>query len=154
MLIRCNEFLLDFKYGTFSHHFLHDSSEFSHVLKMERQKIRSSSFELTQDPAFKFNTNENPLDFDSAEATFATNDLLYVLSVSLTLLLVGLAAGVYCYCKRPAKNKHVSDTNLDQKLSNLLKSAHDTSIQIDSIVNSARHSRVVEGCAAGLTSTS
>ena len=66
VLGRCNEFELDFKYGTLSHHFLHDSSEFSHVLKMEREKIRTSSFELTQDPAFKFNTNENPLDFDYA----------------------------------------------------------------------------------------
>ena len=35
-----------------------------------------------------------------------------------------------------------------------MKSAHDTSIQIDSMVNSARNSRIVEGCAAGLTSTS
>ena len=35
-----------------------------------------------------------------------------------------------------------------------MKSAHDTSIQIDGIVNSARNSRIVEGCSAGLTSTS
>ena len=67
---------------------------------------------------------------------------------------MGLTAGVYCYCKRPAKNKHARDSNLDQELSNLLKSAHDTSIQIDGIVNSARNSRIVQGCAAGLTSTS
>ena len=72
----------------------------------------------------------------------------------MTLLLGGLAAGLYCYCKRPAKNKHVIDSNFDQELSNLLKSAHDTSIQIDSMVNSARNSRIVEGWAAGLTSTS
>ena len=26
ILIRCNEFLMDFKYGSFSHHFLHDST--------------------------------------------------------------------------------------------------------------------------------
>ena len=80
--------------------------------------------------------------------------MLYVLSVSLTLLLVGLAARVYCYCKRPRKNKHISDTNVDAELSNLLKSAQDTAIQIGTIINSARHSRVVEGCAAGLTNGS
>ena len=77
-----------------------------------------------------------------------------MLSISLTLLLAGLAAGLYCYCRRPAKNKHVIDSNFDQELSNLLKLAHDTSIQRDSMVNSARNSRIVEGCAAGLTSTS
>ena len=42
---------------------------------------------------------------------------------------------------------------MDAELSNLLQSAQDTAIQIDTIVNSARHSRVVEGCAAGLTNS-
>ena len=150
ILVRCGEFLLDFKYGSFSHHFLHDSSEFSHVLRLEKQKIQSSSFELHQEPTFNFKNRMNPLEFDSADNMLLSHDVVYILSISLTLLMLGLLAGLYFYCKRPKKNNSVSNGNMDAELSTLIQNAKDTAVQIDTLINSARNSRIVEGCSEGL----
>ena len=39
---------------------------------------------------------------------------------------------------------------MDAELSTLILNAQDTAVQIDTIINYARNSRIVEGCAAGL----
>ena len=135
-LVRCGEFLLDFKYGSFSHNFLHDSSEFSHVLRLEKEKNQSSSFELHQEPPFHFETQINPMELDSATNMLLSHDIVYILSISLTLLLLGLFAGLYFYCKRPKKNKTVGNGNMDTELSTLIQNAQDTAVQIDQLINS------------------
>ena len=63
---------------------LHDSSEFSHVLRLEKEKIHASTFELAKDPAFSFDTKEVPMEFDSADGFLATNDLIYLMSIVVT----------------------------------------------------------------------
>ena len=95
----------------------------------------------------------NPLEFDSADNMLLSHDVVYILSISLTLLMLGLFAGLYFYCKRPKKNNTVGNGNMDAELSTLIQNAQDTAVQIDTIINSARNSRIVEGCAAGLVNS-
>ena len=148
-LVRCREFLLDFRYGSFSHNFLHDSSEFSHVLKLEREKIQSSSFELHQETPFNLETQRNPMELDSGTNLLISHDLIYLLSIVLTLLLIGLFVGTYFYCKRPKSHKSVSNGNKDTELATLIQNAQETAVAIDQLINSARE-RVVESCPNGL----
>ena len=75
--------------------------------------------------------------------------MVYVLSISLTLLLLGLFAGLYFYCRRPKKSKAISNGNMDTELSTLIQNAQETAVQINQLINSARSSRVVEGCSEG-----
>ena len=82
------------------------------------------------------------MDFDSADGFLASNDLIYLMSIVVTLLLALFAAGMFCYCKRLSQ------------LTGLLKSAQESVVQIESVVNSARNSRNVEGCQARLVSFS
>ena len=92
----------------------------------------------------------NPLEFDSADNMLLSHDVVYILSISLTLLMLGLFAGLYFYCKRPKKNNTVGNGNMDAELSTLIQNAQDTAVQIDTLINSARNSRIVEGCSEGL----
>ena len=90
------------------------------------------------------------MELDSATNMLLSHDMVYLLSISLTLLLLGLFAGLYFYCKRPKKNKKVGSGNMDTELSTLIQNAQDTAVQIDQLINSARSSRVIEGCSEGL----
>ena len=76
--------------------------------------------------------------------------LIYLLSIVLTTLLLGLFAGTYFYCKRPKSNKTVGNGNTDTELCTLIQNAQETAIQIDQLINSARSSRVLESCSEGL----
>ena len=148
-LIRCGKFLLDFRYGSFSHNFLHDSSEFSHVLRLEKEKIQSATFELHQETPFNLETERNPMELDSGTNLLISHDLIYLLSIVLTLLLLGLFVGTYFYCKRPKSHKSVSNGNKDTELATLIQNAQETAVAIDQLINSARE-RVVESCPNGL----
>ena len=148
-LIRCGKFLLDFRYGSFSHNFLHDSSEFSHVLRLEKEKIQSATFELHQESPFNLETERNPMELDSGTNLLISHDLIYLLSIVLTLLLLGLFVGTYFYCKRPKSHKSVSNDNKDTELATLIQNAQETAVAIDLLINSARE-RVVESCPNGL----
>ena len=90
------------------------------------------------------------MNFDSADNVLLSHDVVYILSISLTLLVLGLLAGLYFYCKRTKKNNTVSNGNMDAELSTLIQNAQDTAVQIDTLINSARNSRIVEGCSEGL----
>ena len=149
-LIRCGKFLLDFRYGSFSHNFLHDSSNFSHVLRLEKEKIQTSSFELHKETPFHLETQLNPMELESGTNLLVSHDMIYLFSIVLTILLLGLFAGTYFYCKRPKSNKTVGNGNTDTDLATLIQNAQETAIQIDQLINSARSSRVLESCSEGL----
>ena len=120
------------------------------MLKLEKEKIQTSSFELHKEPPFHLETQLNPMELDSGTNLLLSHDMIYLFSIVLTILLLGLFAGTYFYCKRPKSNKSVGNGNTDTELSTLIQNAQETAIQIDQLINSARSSRVIESCSEGL----
>ena len=41
VIVRCGDIEMDFQDVVFSHHFLHDFSEFSHVLRLEKERLHA-----------------------------------------------------------------------------------------------------------------